>query len=103
MTIKRILTSSPLLFRLLNRLLPRLTIVLTKLLSIAPHCCQNFGVAGGACEGMLKLQFAATPHFSVGTPNQRSALGQLLAGPDLVTLVGLKIITVASRIQPQRF
>ena len=49
---------------------------------------------------MLKLQFAATPNFGVGTPNQRSALGQLRAGPDLVTLVGLKIITVVSRIQP---
>ena len=53
-----------------------------------------------ACEGMLKLQLAATPNFGVGTPNQRSALGQLRAGPDLVTLVGLKIITVVSRIQP---
>ena len=52
---------------------------------------------------MLKLRFAATPNFGVGTPNQRSALGQLRAGPDLVTLVGLKIITVVSLIQPQRF
>src|SRR5438552_2927387 len=42
------------------------------------------------------------PALALGLANPRSASGQLWARSDLVTLVGLKIITVASLIQPQR-
>ena len=49
---------------------------------------------------MLKLRFAATHSFGIGLANPRSVLGQLRMKPDLVTLVGLKIITVVSLIQP---
>ena len=52
---------------------------------------------------MLKLRFAATPSFGVGTRQSAERVGQVRARLDLVTLVGLKIITVVSRIQPQRF
>ena len=52
---------------------------------------------------MLKLQFAATPNFGVGIRQSAERVGQLRARPDLVTLVGLKLITVVSLIQPQRF
>ncbi len=52
---------------------------------------------------MLKLQFAATPSFGVGTRQSAERVGSATARPDLVTLVGLKIITVVSLIQPQRF
>ena len=81
----------------IKRILSFLTALPESLDSIA-----TFGSPGGACEGMLKLRFAATPSFGVGFANPRNALGQLRAKPDLVTLVGLKIITVVSLKQPQR-
>ena len=65
--------------------------------------CENFAVVGGACEGMLKLRLAGTPGFGVGIRQSAERVGQLRARPDLVTLVVLKIITVVSLIQPQRF
>ncbi len=49
---------------------------------------------------MLKLQFAATPTLASGLPTSEARWVSVRAGPDLVTLVGLKIITVVSRIQP---
>jgi len=52
---------------------------------------------------MLKLLFAATPGFGVGTRQSTERVGQLQARPVLVNLVGLKIITGVSLIQPQRF
>src|SRR4249920_845396 len=40
--------------------------------------------------------------FDIGLANSRSALSQIRTKPDLVTLVGLKTVTVVSLVQPQR-